>query len=311
MPIRPRARQRLPELKPLVAGLIVSLAVADASGAPLSARAVDAAGRAPFSTGATRAVTSCADDGSAGTLRSIVAGAASGDTIDLSQLTCGTITLVSGQIDVHVADLTLVGPGRDLLTIDGNDAARVILHDGGGTLTVSALTVAHGRADDAAGIPDVFAASRGGCILSEDSWASNGSGTVVLIDAAVDSCTAVHTTGTLSSAVMGGGVNAAREVTLTRSIVSNNVAQGLVNEGDPYPGAHAYGGGVSISVSNYSSLFGGVYCTDSIVSGNRAITSQDESTTTERNAAGGGIFSKNRAVIENSIVANNFAGCEA
>ena len=51
-------------------------------------------------------VTSCADDGGLGTLRHVVLTAVSGDTVDLSALTCGTITLQSGAIHVDVDDLT-------------------------------------------------------------------------------------------------------------------------------------------------------------------------------------------------------------
>jgi len=91
-------------------------------------------------------VTSCADDGSPGTLRSAVAAAASGDTLDLTELTCGTITLLTGQIEVHLDDLTLTGPGADVLTIDGNDNGRVFHHDGVGTLTLGGMTITHGVA---------------------------------------------------------------------------------------------------------------------------------------------------------------------
>lgn len=89
-------------------------------------------------------VTSCADDASPGTLRNVVATAGSGDTVDLTQLTCGAITLLTSQIEVHVDDLTIDGPGQDTLAIDGNYSGRVFHHDGVGTLTISGLTIRHG-----------------------------------------------------------------------------------------------------------------------------------------------------------------------
>ena len=53
--------------------------------------------------GAILPVTSCLDDGSAGTLRAVAALVQEGDTIDLSQLTCSTITLTQGPIDTSVS----------------------------------------------------------------------------------------------------------------------------------------------------------------------------------------------------------------
>ena len=51
---------------------------------------------------ATRTVSNCNDSG-AGSLRNAIAGALSGDTIDLSRLGCSRITLTSGEIAVPQA----------------------------------------------------------------------------------------------------------------------------------------------------------------------------------------------------------------
>ncbi len=108
-----------------------------------------------------KVATNCADDGSVGSLRSVVAAALSGDTIDLSALTCSTITLTQGQIPINVDDLTIVGPGANYLTIDGNDQDRVFAHFGYGTLSLSEMTVSHGS--KVVSGTDVGA---GGCIAS-------------------------------------------------------------------------------------------------------------------------------------------------
>ena len=52
---------------------------------------------------ATLPVTNCLDDGSVGTLRSVIATAVDGDVVDLTQLTCSTITLTAGAIDTSFA----------------------------------------------------------------------------------------------------------------------------------------------------------------------------------------------------------------
>src|SRR4051812_7746905 len=95
---------------------------------------------------ASLAVTSCADSG-AGTLRSVVACADSGNTVDLGNLSCSTISLAS-HIDVLQASLYLQGPGADALSIDAGNNDRVFVHHlgpGAGTLSITGLTLAHGR----------------------------------------------------------------------------------------------------------------------------------------------------------------------
>ncbi|HKE49252.1 MAG TPA: hypothetical protein VKB52_14405, partial [Rhodanobacteraceae bacterium] len=89
-------------------------------------------------------VTSCADDGSAGTLRVVLAGAGDGDTVDLGALTCGTITLTQGAVTTAVDNVEIHGPGRDLLTIDGAHADRVVVLSGAGTLGIADVTIVDG-----------------------------------------------------------------------------------------------------------------------------------------------------------------------
>jgi len=247
-----------------------------------------ASGHLPF---ATLPVTSCADDGSAGTLRSVVAGAASGDIVDLSGLTCGTITLLQGQVAVHVNDLTILGPGRDALTIDGDSAGRVFFHDGAGTFTISSLTIANGRTDTSVGTPTptLLWGARGGCILSIDA-AQNFTSNVTLTDATVTGCSAVSATAGTFIPAQGGGVYAGHSITLVRSTVSNNAVTGSG------PGLR-FGGALR-------NLTGSVTLTDSVVSGNRAETSY-----VGASAIGGGGISGRDISLTGSHVENNYAGC--
>ena len=88
-------------------------------------------------------VTNCEDDGSDGSLRRVMSSAQDGDVIDMSQLTCSTITLTSGAIDFDVDNLTLQGPGQNALTIDGNNADRVFtIYSYNGTDAINDLTIA-------------------------------------------------------------------------------------------------------------------------------------------------------------------------
>lgn len=94
--------------------------------------------------GSSLAVSNC-DDSGPGSLRDTVAAAVSGDTVDLSGLTCSTITLTGGAIAVAQASLTIAGPGAQVLAIDGNAADRVFTHTGTGDLTLSGVSVQRGR----------------------------------------------------------------------------------------------------------------------------------------------------------------------
>ena len=109
----------------------------------------------PFQAGiaAILPVTSCADDGSPGTLRSVIDSAVDGDVVDLTQLTCSTITLTQGTIgtdflsDHPVNYLTIQGPGRDALTISGGGQFLVFSAGGYGLFpifTLNDVTIAHG-----------------------------------------------------------------------------------------------------------------------------------------------------------------------
>src|SRR4029079_2644902 len=63
----------------------------------------------PPVTTTTRPATHCTDDGP-GSLRAVIAGSASGDTVDLSALTCSEISLETGSISVRVDTPHLAGP---------------------------------------------------------------------------------------------------------------------------------------------------------------------------------------------------------
>ena len=181
-------------------------------------------------------VTSCADDGGFDTLRHAVTTADPGDTVDLTGLACSTITLQAGAIVVAVSDLTILGPGRNALTIDGNHAGRVFNHAGTGTLTLTDLTVANGmHAADKA---------EGGCIYA--------TGNLVLNRALVTACNAVGQSLSAGGAILGKG-----DVDLESSTISNCNADAQVGADNTVGGA---GGGAFV--------FGTMTLTNSVISGN-------------------------------------------
>lgn len=194
-------------------------------------------------------VTSC-DDAGPNTLREAAAAAGSGDTIDLSTLTCSTISLTSGSISL--ADVTLAGPGQDLLDIDasGNANNSVFYHSTGGSLLIEDVTISGAKYTGSLG--------NGGCIWS--------TGDVTLSQATVTGCEVITPSGSTSES-RGGGIYAIGTVALLSSTVSNN----FVDAYDPAAkggGIYAQGGIISkystidgndASSSNSSGRGGGVY----------------------------------------------------
>jgi Bacterial Ig domain len=195
--------------------LAVCLAVAlgAASAAPLSS---------PLRPQGTIVVTNCSDSGP-GSLRDAVQGDTLGVPIDLSQLSCSTITLTSGAI-VAFQPLTLIGPGSSNLSIDGNHHDAVFVEGAAGaTLSVQGMTVQNG-----------YVIGYGGCIFS--------AGPVVIDDVIVTGCdVAAH--GVVPGQVFtGGGIEARGNFTATDSrIVGNalNVSTAFARGGGIHVGGDA------------------------------------------------------------------------
>ncbi len=158
----------------------------------------------------TLTVTSNADDGSSGTLRSRIAAAAPGDTIDFA--VTGTIVLVQGQILLD-KDLTIQGPDADLLVIDGNRqnrfGERIFATAPGVRIVLSQLDLRN------AGAYAFEEDIDGGCILNEgeltlrqvkleECWASRGAAIYNALGASVEIYDSLLTENNV--AYQGGGI---------------------------------------------------------------------------------------------------------
>ncbi|HEY6894995.1 MAG TPA: choice-of-anchor Q domain-containing protein, partial [Rhodanobacteraceae bacterium] len=250
----------------------------EALGRPLRHRGL-AAPLAPHRPAGTIPVTNC-DDSGAGSLRDAVTNAVSGDVIDLSALTCSAITLDTGLVST-VDELTLTGPGAAALAIDGNNASRVIEHQGQyGMLTIEGLTIRNGSyVYSGAGVYGGLAP--GACILSQSS--------VTLNAVAIDHCSAS------GWSVFGAAVDTLGALYMTDSAITGTTAIADATE----ISATIYGGAVYTKAG---------YLTRSTIDG---ATVTATSVRAFSGLLGGGIFGFYGVVLDQSRVSNVVAHVSA
>ena len=176
-------------------------------------------------------VTSAADDGSSGTLRSVIASANNNDTIVFAPALDGqTINLspARGQLSI-TQNLDIEGPGASQLAISGNSAVRVFAVNGGVNLTLAGLTIENGLADQGAGIDNL-----GSLTLNNDVLSGNE---------------ALGDTGTTG---IGGGLfnEAGAGLSVTNCTFTNNSAVGNVGRG--WGGGIVNEGSASVSDSTFT-----------------------------------------------------------
>ena len=86
------------------------------------------------------------NDSGAGSLRQAISdnnALSGGNTIVFSNTVTGTITLTGGQLSIS-KNLTLMGPGANVLAVSGNNAGRVFLVTNAAIVSISGLTVSNG-----------------------------------------------------------------------------------------------------------------------------------------------------------------------
>jgi hypothetical protein len=223
-------------------------------------------------------------DAGAGSLRQAIADTPSGGTVDFQPGLSGTITLTSGELPIG-KNLTIAGPGANVITVSGNHASRVFRTSA--TVTLAGLTIADGM-DDAigGGILNLGGAlTVAQCIIRGNSArnagggiATNG-GRLTVLDSVVSDNVALPV-----ELGFGGGIaaiNGALTV-ITSTVISGNAAEFG-------GGIYTYTGAVTITastISGNSSVYGGgiesaggpLTIRNSTLSGNAA------------NNSGGGIY---------------------
>lgn len=252
--------------------------------------------------GTTRPVTHCADDGSPGSLRAVVASAGDGDTIDLSALTCSTITLAGGEIVATAGNLTLVGPGSAALAIDGDGQGRVLVHQGEGQLAVSGLSLVNGVVATGSDYEGGCLWSYGdvtldqvtisGCRISDAPFGIGAGvralGSVSATDTTISDCRIL-----VGGAAGASAISAEENVTLVDSRLSGNI----VAVTGTYDYGYVYFGAVN--------TWGQLTMTRSTVSANRSyLTNPDLS---DSHVWGGGVTTHGGGTIVASTIDDNHA----
>ncbi len=198
-------------------------------------------------------VTSEADDGAPGTLRSQVAAAGAGDVISFG-LGVENITLTAGEIAID-KNLTITGNLITEVTISGGETSR-IFNITNGTLTLNDLTMTDGVAENGGAVNIANGSLILNSITISDCVANgaSGSGGAIFVGTG-GSLIAVGSTLSNNRANRAGG---AIESTAGTTITLNNVTLDSNNAGvAPATAAPGNGGGVHITGNGNAIILGG------------------------------------------------------
>jgi hypothetical protein len=157
-----------------------------------------------------------------GSLRDAIATTEAGGTVDFQTGLSGTIMLTAGELDVF-KNLTITGPGADIVTVSGDQVSRVFYTTA--TVTISGLTIANGHsALNGGGIYNVGALVLDGCTIRDNvvtGIPSNEGGGIFNADLLV-----VNNSKVLANAApgFGGGISNHLAMSVSSSVLSGNSA---------------------------------------------------------------------------------------
>ncbi|HJT82802.1 MAG TPA: Ig-like domain-containing protein, partial [Chthoniobacterales bacterium] len=166
-------------------------------------------------------------------------GSVSGASVNFHDGAPHTILLNGSELLISSGNVTIQGPGADRLTVDGNQASRVLEVGVGATVTIDGMTVAHGRVT-LANVIVVTAVKYylGGGILN--------SGILTIRNSVVSDNVNTEGGATGVSKLGGGIANIGGNLTIESSRIRNNLVTGQ---------APSRGGGI-FSIDNITGLGG-------------------------------------------------------
>jgi hypothetical protein len=257
------------------------------------------------------------NDAGDGSLRQAIVDTPSGGTVDFQAGLSGTISLATGELAIG-KDLTIDGPGADVITVSGNQSSRIFEIAANVTAAISGLTIADGfNGGGGSGIYTIGTLTLTGSVLTRNSGVGTAiynTGTMTVINS------------TLSGNTLSGSITNDGTMDLSFSAVtgnsSNGNAGGIRNGGMMTIRNSTISGNAAISAGGGILNGGTLTITDSTISGNSSlarygggISNSDGATLTvtsctiSNNSApsGGGIYNFNQGTLSlrNTILAGN------
>jgi ELWxxDGT repeat protein len=232
------------------------------------------------------------NDSGPGSLRHVIANANNGAVITFASNVTDTIKLTSGEISIN-KNLTINGPGADVLAIGGNNSSRVFnINIYKVAITINNLTLANGKAvsDNGGAIYNRSNLSLNNCILKNN--AANWGGAilnygVLSINNCIltgNSCTGGGIFG--GGGTYGGAIFSSGGLTITHSEVSNNTVYNTI-------GGRSEGGAIYIEVGGSECKISNSTFYNNIAKGNAPTA--------------GAIMNANKLLVENSTISSNKA----
>ena len=219
----------------------------------------------------------CANALGSCTLRAAIGEAnslAGDDTINIS--TTGTINLRSGQLDI-TSNITINGPGSNLLTLRGGDTAHRIFFVNAPAVAISGMTVRNGIGPSPSGagggIQNAGALTLTDVVVTDNQAGSGGSGS--------------------TNGGSGGGIDNSGTLTMTNCVVSNNFSgSGTLGATSSEDGSGGRGAGINNT--------GTLTVTNCTISGNRVQTGPRPG-----DNLGGGIYNGGTLTLTNVTIGHN------
>jgi hypothetical protein len=215
-------------------------------------------------------------DSGPGSLRQAILDTPSGGTVDFQSGLTGTIPLTSGELAIG-QNLTITGPGANVITVSGNNASRVFDIGASSTVAISGLTIANGN------------------VVDDNGGGISNNGTLTVSDCIVRDNTALDDTG-FDNNGNGGGISNNGTLAVSNSTISNNSAQN----------------NASFASSESSGNGGGITNNGTLTVSNSTISNNSAQNNAffaflEDGGDGGGITNNGTLTVSNSTISNNSA----
>jgi hypothetical protein len=170
------------------------------------------------------------------------------------------------------SDVTVEGPGANLLSISGDNLTRVLFENSGVTAAISGLTIKDGNADAGGGIFAMGSLTLDHAVVKNNTASSYGGGMYVgntgylsLVDTTVDGNHAGNSTTWGQGGGIGVYAGVGHVLDITRSTISNNTADGIggldfMSSGGTNTGTvvnSTFSGNVAAYIGGVRVIFGG------------------------------------------------------